>query len=97
MIQNGIQPVTVPGIQDFFGVGGGHGGYFIGAFNARLHKVHQSVVENEIVVFRGDAQHILQQLVAVLALVLNVVNGEYGFNVFIPHSVGIIAAVIQGR
>ena len=73
-----LQAVGVEGVLELAGVGGGDGGDVVGGIDGTLHQVHVPVVGQHVLVHVAgvEAQQVLDDLVAVAALVLDVVDGE---------------------
>ena len=88
--QHAVQTVAVVFGLDFLCIGGGNRGHRGGGHDRGLHQVdvavhgHKAGAEMRIV----NAEHILQDLTAVAALVLDVVDGEYGFDILIKRAGG---------
>ena len=86
--QHGIQAVTVVFGLDLVGVGRGNRGNRSGSHDSGLHQVdvavHRHKAGAEVCVV--NAEHILQNLTAVAALILDVVNGEHGLDVLVERA-----------
>ena len=73
----------IPRIQDLPGIAGAYGGDLVGGFNGALHHIHAAVILQQSGVIQGNAHQLVEHFLAVLALVLDVVDGEYGMDVLI--------------
>ena len=88
--QHGIQTVAVVFGLDLVCVGGGDRRHRSGGHDRGLHQVdvaihrHEARAEVRVV----DAEHILEDLAAVAALILDVVDGEHGLDVLIERTGG---------
>ena len=72
-----LQAVGVEGVLQLLGVGGGDGGHIVGGVDGALHQVHIAVIaEHMLVEVAGvETEEVFQGLLAVPALVLDVVDG----------------------
>ena len=87
VIDGMIQMVREPWIVDLFGIAWAYGGHDVGFLNGSLHHVHVAVVfQNGTMVVR-NTQHIPGDVQAMLTLILDVVDGEHGFDVLIESIV----------
>lgn len=92
-----VQPVGIEGVEDFGRVGFAHGGDRRGGLYAALHIVHAAVVEHERVRPFGQSHNVCEQLRAVLALELDVVDGEHRLDVAVFVRKAVIHVEINGR
>ena len=84
-----------PGIQDFLRVGRADGGHLVGHLDGTLHEVDAAVLLHDGSAALRNAKDILQDFHAVFALVLDVMNGENRFDVFVPLPASVEQAVIH--
>ena len=89
-----LQTVGVEGILELAGIGGGDGGDIVGGVDGPLHQVHVPMVgQHMLVEVAGvETEQILQQLLAVAALVLDVVDGKDRLG---PIELGHTGALLQ--
>ena len=62
---------------------------------SRFHKVNVTVIFQKRLISLGNAEHILQDLFAVYALILNIMDGEKRFDILISLAVRIHQRVIN--
>ena len=82
--EDAVEALAVEGHLKLVGVARAHRGEVVGVAEGALHVVDRVAVAVELVACRGDvgeAQDLLEDLVAVLALELDVVHGEDGLHV----------------
>ena len=70
-----IHAVGIPRVENLLGVGGADGGDTVGSFDGALHQVDHAVKFQQVGVIRGDSHQLCDDLFAVYALILDVVNG----------------------
>ena len=87
--------MRIPGIQNLLCIGGADGGNPVSALNGTLHDVDAVVIFQQVCFGSGNTQHIVEQLHAVLALILDIVNGNQGLNATIPVVVGIEQTIVN--
>ena len=73
-----LQAVGIEGVLELTGIGGGDGGHIVGGVDGALHQVHVPVVGQHVLIHIAgvETQQVLDDLVAVAALILDVVDGE---------------------
>ena len=91
LVENGVEAVAVPWIKDFLRIGGADSGNPVGAFD----RVNVTVIFQKRLISLGNAEHILQDLFAVYALILNIMDGEKRFDILISLAVRIHQRVIN--
>ena len=95
LIKDRVETVGIPRVKNFLCIGRRNSCNLICTLDACFHKVNKSIVQNEIVIFRCNTQNIVEKFVTVLALILNVVDCENSFDVFISHLICIVARIIK--
>ena len=76
-----VQTMAEPGVQDLAGIAGAHGGDAVGHLDGALHKVGAAIVLHNMGIPAADAAGILQNIQAVFALILDVVDGEHALGI----------------
>ena len=97
LAQDRVEPVGIPRIQDLVGIRGADGGDAVGALDRALHKVDVTVVLDDARILGVKPQDLGDELFAVHALVLDIVNGENRLDVLIARRLRIHGAVIHRR
>ena len=71
-----------PRVENFLGIGGTDRRDRMSRLDSALENVYVTAVFKQGLFIHGNAQHILQNLHAVFALILNIMDGQHGFDVF---------------
>ena len=84
-----------PGILQLTGIAGADGGNAVRRLNTALHQVDTAVMLHQIPGGIRQAKHIPQDLHAVFALILDIVDGIDRFDALITGAIGVKQAVIH--
>ena len=96
-IQLVVQTPAVPRVFDFSRVAGRNRGDTCRGLDSALHHIELAVHLENVALARGDSHALGVDLPAVLALILDVVDGEQALDVVIPWSVRIEQIVVNGN
>ena len=80
LAQQAVQTMAEPGVQNLARIGGAHGAHLVGGLDGALHKVGAAIVLHNVGVPAADAAGVFQDIQAVLALVLDVMDGKHGLD-----------------
>ncbi|MPM89989.1 hypothetical protein SDC9_137105 [bioreactor metagenome] len=74
-----LQPVGIEGVLKLLRVGGAHGGDEVRGVNGAFHQIYIPVVGEHLLieVFPREAEKIFQRMVAVTALIFDIVDGKH--------------------
>ena len=81
LAQQAIQTMAEPRVQDLLCIGRADGGDLISSLDCALHKVGAAIILHNVGIACANAAGILQDIHAILALVGNVMDGEYCLDV----------------
>ena len=93
--QDGVEAMGIPGIQDLPCIGRADCRHTVGGFDRPFHQVDTAVLFHNGAGRLGNTKHILQDLHPVFALILDIMDGEYGFDVLISLLPGIEQGVVN--
>ena len=96
-VQLVVQTPAVPRILDLRSVAWRNGGNAGRGLNSALHHIELAVHLENMALAGGDADALGVDFPAVLALILDVVDGEQALDVVVPGSVGIEQIVVHGN
>lgn len=77
--------MRIPRVKDFVGIGRADGRNSVGTLNRTLHEVDAAVIFKQRGLVGRNSENILKKLLAVNALILNVMNRENRLYVFITR------------
>jgi hypothetical protein len=95
--ERSVQTVGVPWVEDFPCVAGGYCCDLIGAFKRAFHQVHAAVVFQQLCVIHRYAQYLIEYFHAVFALILDIMDSEYGFDVVVTVLIFIEHVIVNGN
>ena len=83
LVENCVKSVGIPRVQNFTRIRGTYGSYPVCGLYGTLHKVYVAVVLNKRRCALRYTENLVYKLLAVCALVLDVVYCKHGLDVFI--------------
>ncbi len=95
LLKDVLQPVGEPRVQNLLRIGRAHRRHAVCALHRALDHIDAVAVFQQRYRRLRDAEHILDQLFAVFALILDVMDGEHGFHAAVKLFVGIEDAEID--
>ena len=96
-VQLVVQTPAVPRVFDLSRVARGNRGNAGRGLDSALHHIELAVHLEDVALARGDADAFGVDFPAVLALILDVVDGEQALDVVVPRSVRIEQIVVNGN
>ena len=88
--------MRIPRIKNFVRIGRADCRNLVGTFDCALHKVDAAVVFKQGSLVGRNTEHVLKQLHSVNSLILNVVNCEDRFDVFVARRICVHCRIVNG-
>ena len=95
LAQDGVELMREPRVENLLRIRRAHRGDPVRAFDRALHQVDAFVVLEQAALRLWDAENILEDLKAILPLILNVVDREQRFDAAVPVVVRVEQAVVD--
>ena len=95
LAQNRVKPVAEPGVEYLLCVGRADGRHGVGAFDSALHQVEVAAEVELTLVLLTQTEHVAENLLAVNALILDVMDGENIFYVLVALAVCVHRRIID--
>ena len=97
LAQQVVQAVAVPGVKYLACIAGRNRRHLVRALNGAFHEVDTAVILHQVRVLPSNGQRILQDLHAVFALILDVMDREHGFDAAVLLQMSVIQVQIYGH
>ena len=89
--------MAVPGVKYLACIAGRNRRHLVRALNGAFHEVDTAVILHQVRVLPSNGQRILQDLHAVFALILDVMDREHGFDAAVLLQMSVIQVQIYGH